>query len=145
MGQARQRCLQTVGFHPRFVPLIAAFRSKHKQLRRLKSQTSFPCSTGTTGIIVDGPLLYNEGAPDHLKEVERIAPIGHTVRSATSTLCKLVSWYRNGSFTKCSEPVLLHQVRKTNSPRPSFFFLFFFFFCLSRLLSNVFRCRSKAG
>ncbi|WJX51376.1 D-ribulose kinase [Trifolium repens] len=72
--------------------------------------------TSATTIIVDSdtgeplwrPLLYNESCPDALPAVKSIAPPNHTVCTASSTLCKLISWWnRDGSNQKSA--LLLHQ------------------------------------
>ncbi|WVZ62819.1 hypothetical protein U9M48_012519 [Paspalum notatum var. saurae] len=77
--------------------------------------------TSATTLIVDsasgellaGPFLYNESFPDALPAVESIAPANHTVCSASSTLCKLVSWWNGSSSASGSSaaavPVLMHQ------------------------------------
>ncbi|KAJ1288315.1 hypothetical protein BS78_02G079800 [Paspalum vaginatum] len=73
--------------------------------------------TSATTLIVDsasgellaGPFLYNESFPDALPAVESIAPANHTVCSASSTLCKLVSWWHSSSSSAADVPVLMHQ------------------------------------
>ncbi|XP_057456475.1 D-ribulose kinase isoform X2 [Lotus japonicus] len=72
--------------------------------------------TSATTIIVDSntgeplwrPFLYNEGCPDALPAVKSIAPPNHTVCSASSTLCKLVSWWNHADSDRKSS-LLLHQ------------------------------------
>ncbi|KAG7010896.1 Xylulose kinase [Cucurbita argyrosperma subsp. argyrosperma] len=72
--------------------------------------------TSATTIIVDSntgqplskPLLYNEACPDALPLVKSIAPVNHTVCSASSTLCKLVSWWNSADSNK-EYATLLHQ------------------------------------
>ncbi|CAK9326485.1 unnamed protein product [Citrullus colocynthis] len=72
--------------------------------------------TSATTLIVDSntgqplskPLLYNESCPDALPLVKSIAPVNHTVCSASSTLCKLVSWWNSADSNKESA-TLLHQ------------------------------------
>ena len=57
--------------------------------------------TSGTALIVDGdsgdpvypPMLYNEKRDDAVDAIEKIAPAGHTTRSASSALCKLHSWW----------------------------------------------------
>ncbi|XP_048492544.1 D-ribulose kinase isoform X2 [Beta vulgaris subsp. vulgaris] len=74
--------------------------------------------TSATTIIVDSctgeplcrPLLYNETCSDALPAVKSIAPPNHTVCTASSTLCKLVSWWHSHSQDKGSRSAaLLHQ------------------------------------
>ncbi|XP_004956024.1 uncharacterized protein LOC101782481 isoform X2 [Setaria italica] len=64
-----------------------------------------------TGELLAGPFLYNESFPDALPAVESIAPANHTVCSASSTLCKLVSWWNTtgGAGGAGSAAVLMHQ------------------------------------
>lgn len=84
-------------------------------LRPLIASISIDGTSATT-IIVDSttgeplwrPFLYNEGCPDALPMVKSIAPANHTVCSASSTLCKLVSWW-NSSDSNKESAVLLHQ------------------------------------
>ncbi|XP_022146251.1 uncharacterized protein LOC111015510 isoform X2 [Momordica charantia] len=72
--------------------------------------------TSATTMIVDSntgqplskPFLYNESCPDALPLVKSIAPVNHTVCSASSTLCKLVSWWNRADSNKESA-MLLHQ------------------------------------
>jgi hypothetical protein len=45
-----------------------------------------------TGEVLTAPLMYDAACPDALPAVQAIAPAGHTVLAATSTLCKLVHW-----------------------------------------------------
>eukprot|EP00899_Mesostigma_viride_P017351 jgi/Mesvir1/25617/Mv01843-RA.1 len=80
--------------------------------------------TSSTTMIVDGesgkplaaPVLYNEVCKDALPEVSDLAPPHHTVSTASSTLCKLVSWYRSvgqklepAAWSAPSAPRMLHQ------------------------------------
>ncbi|KAF8690749.1 hypothetical protein HU200_041133 [Digitaria exilis] len=76
--------------------------------------------TSATTLIVDsktvellaGPFLYNESFPDALPAVASIAPPNHTVCSASSTLCKLVSWWNTsggGGGGSGEDAVLMHQ------------------------------------
>jgi sugar (pentulose or hexulose) kinase len=81
-------------------------------------------TSGTT-LIVDGddgevvypPMLYNEKRNDAVRAIEKIAPEGHTVRSANSALCKLHSWWRETDGGRNAEngakavknPKLLHH------------------------------------
>ncbi|PUZ69345.1 hypothetical protein GQ55_2G100500 [Panicum hallii var. hallii] len=65
-----------------------------------------------TGELLAGPFLYNESFPDALPAVESIAPANHTVCSASSTLCKLVSWWNTAGSDGTgsgSAAVLMHQ------------------------------------
>ncbi|XP_074335582.1 D-ribulose kinase isoform X2 [Apium graveolens] len=62
----------------------------------------------TTGEPLSRPFLYNESCPDAVSAVTSIAPVNHTVCSSTSTLCKLVSWWKSYESSKESA-VLLHQ------------------------------------
>jgi hypothetical protein len=66
-----------------------------------------------TGELLAGPFLYNESFPDALPAVESIAPANHTVCSASSTLCKLVSWWNTtaggGGSGAAPAAVLMHQ------------------------------------
>ena len=65
---------------------------------------------GATGEPVYPPMLYNEKRPDAMPAVEAMAPEGHTVRSATSALCKLHSWWtERGSDSSDSGARLLHH------------------------------------
>ncbi|XP_058756775.1 D-ribulose kinase-like [Vicia villosa] len=72
--------------------------------------------TSATTIIVDSetgeplwrPFLYNESCPEALPAVKSIAPPNHTVCSATSTLCKLVTWWNLDGLNEKSA-LLLHQ------------------------------------
>lgn len=77
--------------------------------------------TSSTVLLVDGstgeclppaPKLYNEAQPQPaLEYVASIAPEGHTVRAATSTLAKLVSWHQHGLLgsDRSQQVRLLHQ------------------------------------
>jgi len=63
-----------------------------------------------TGELLAGPFLYNESFPDALPAVEAVAPANHTVCSASSTLCKLVSWWNTtGGGGGAGSAVLMHQ------------------------------------
>ncbi|CAN6209940.1 unnamed protein product [Urochloa humidicola] len=62
-----------------------------------------------TGELLAGPFLYNESFPDALPAVASIAPANHTVCSASSTLCKLVSWWNAAGGAGASAAVLMHQ------------------------------------
>ena len=74
---------------------------------------------GTSGtvLIVDGasgdllcpPMMYNEKRVDAMPAVEEMAPEGHTVRSATSALCKLHSWWTAGGGAGRPGARLLHH------------------------------------
>ena len=74
-----------------------------RPLRRCVLRVAAVAVDGTSGtvLMVDGatgepiypPMLYNEKRPDAMPAVEAMAPEGHTVRSATSALCKLHSWW----------------------------------------------------
>jgi len=55
------------------------------------------------------PLMYNDACTDALPEVASMAPAGHTVVAATSTLCKLVHWQQNGQIPTSGAPRLVHQ------------------------------------
>lgn len=61
-----------------------------------------------TGESLCRPFLYNQSCPEALPTVKAIAPANHTVCSASSTLCKLVSWWSSRDTPKTSS-VLLHQ------------------------------------
>ncbi|XVF67789.1 hypothetical protein PTKIN_Ptkin10aG0150000 [Pterospermum kingtungense] len=86
-------------------------------LRPLIASISLDGTSATT-LIIDSntgeplarPYLYNESCSDALPVVKSIAPVNHTVCSGTSTLCKLVSWWKwnnTKSDKKCT--ILLHQ------------------------------------
>ena len=65
---------------------------------------------GATGEPIYPPMLYNEKRPDAMPAVEAMAPEGHTVRSATSALCKLHSWWtEQASASATSGAKLLHH------------------------------------
>lgn len=61
-----------------------------------------------TGELLWRPLLYNESCPEALERVAAMAPENHTVRSGSSTLCKLVAWWDAYDQNK-ETAVLLHQ------------------------------------
>ena len=80
--------------------------------------------TSSTAVLVDrdaagpdGPLealappfMYNDAMPAAaVAAVGAIAPPRHTVRAATSTLCKLVAWYQSPVWRAARRPLLLHQ------------------------------------
>ncbi|XP_047969254.1 D-ribulose kinase isoform X2 [Salvia hispanica] len=75
--------------------------------------------TSATTMIVDRetgeslcrPFLYNESCPEALATVKEVAPLNHTVCSGSSTLCKLVSWWRSTCAAERppTSAVLLHQ------------------------------------
>ncbi|KAL8160365.1 hypothetical protein V2J09_001902 [Rumex salicifolius] len=84
-------------------------------LRREISSISLDGTSATTMIIdrstgepLCRPLLYNESCPDALLIVKSIAPPTHTVCTGTSTLCKLVSWWKSDTQDKESA-LLMHQ------------------------------------
>ncbi|KAL9671883.1 hypothetical protein QQ045_009456 [Rhodiola kirilowii] len=84
-------------------------------LRQLIASISVDGTSATTMIIntITGeplwrPLLYNDGCPDALPLVKSIAPPNHTVCSASSTLCKLVSFWTSDISDRTSA-ILLHQ------------------------------------
>jgi hypothetical protein len=45
-----------------------------------------------SGAVLTAPLMYDAACPGALPAVAAMAPKGHTVLAATSTLCKLVHW-----------------------------------------------------
>ncbi|KAK4477139.1 hypothetical protein RD792_016351 [Penstemon davidsonii] len=85
-------------------------------LRPAIASISIDGTSGTT-IIVDSttgeplcrPFLYNESCPEALPIVKAIAPANHTVCSGSSTLCKLVSWWRSSIDSSKTSATLLHQ------------------------------------
>lgn len=55
------------------------------------------------------PMLYNEKRGDAMDFVCAVAPEGHTVRSPTSALCKLHSWWVSNGERGEGEYALLHH------------------------------------
>eukprot|EP00238_Polyblepharides_amylifera_P003807 CAMPEP_0196586466 /NCGR_PEP_ID=MMETSP1081-20130531/54380_1 /TAXON_ID=36882 /ORGANISM="Pyramimonas amylifera, Strain CCMP720" /LENGTH=478 /DNA_ID=CAMNT_0041908363 /DNA_START=97 /DNA_END=1533 /DNA_ORIENTATION=- len=63
----------------------------------------------SSGEVLAGPLMYDHACTDALPQVKELAPSGHTVTSATSTLCKLVHWDMEGVIPSCGDARLMHQ------------------------------------
>ncbi|XP_038902243.1 D-ribulose kinase isoform X1 [Benincasa hispida] len=95
--------------------LFSLLEDVPNRYRHLVASISIDGTSATT-LIVDSntgqplskPLLYNESCPDALPLVKSVAPVNHTVCSASSTLCKLVSWWNSTDSSKESA-TLLHQ------------------------------------
>ena len=91
------------------------------------SINSTPASARVAAVAVDGtsgtvlivdrqsgepvypPMLYNEKRGDAMDFVCAVAPEGHTVRSPTSALCKLHSWWVSNGERGEGEFALLHH------------------------------------
>jgi sugar (pentulose or hexulose) kinase len=97
--------------------------------RTVAAQITAVSVDGTSGtvLIVDAvtgeplcaPMLYNEKRADAMPAVEAMAPEGHTVRSATSALCKLHSWWvSNGSNSSSSGDSSLASDRQLGTTQP---------------------------
>ena len=66
-----------------------------------------------TGRPLAPPKLYNETqTADIVAKAIQIAPKDHTATAPTSTLCKVLTWYENGTIQSAQEeyaPIVLHQ------------------------------------
>lgn len=78
--------------------------------------------TSSTALLLDAdtgeelapPKMYNEAqAPEIVALVKAMAPSGHTVTAASSTLAKAVAWHEGGALAAAAAagraPLLLHQ------------------------------------
>ena len=83
---------------------------------------------GTSGtvLIVDAasgepiypPMLYNEKRNDAMDAVCAMAPTGHTVRTPSSALCKLHSWWLgNGGNDRERQIVTSRRLDRVSTPR----------------------------
>lgn len=66
------------------------------------------------GSIITAPKMYNESESKEIVDMVRsIAPESHTTIAASSTLCKLLGWYVDGTWQGAvaagRSPVLVHQ------------------------------------
>ena len=64
----------------------------------------------SSGRILAPPKLYNEAqSSEVVRKVKDLAPPSHTTTASTSTLCKLLTWTREGRWQGEKSPRLLHQ------------------------------------